>query len=328
MATICISSGHGKKISGASGILDEVTEARRVVDALAVELEARGMKVLTFHDNTSTSQSENLDTIISWHNDQQRDYDCSVHFNAYEPCEEGRGVEILYYSQQTFASKLSGAISAASGLINRGAKKNTGLAFLNSTNKPAVLCEICFVDSVTDCEVYQEQFEPIIDAMAFTFTGKEAGDEGDIELPTPEPPPMGDGFRIVGTCSHFGGPDDHGVDEDEGLAFIDDKMDAPHLFLPDGAPGTEDMGLARCLNPFVHYLAVRWDYGKYPKPSLLENVARVTALKTGISLVAFPADWGPHQDTGRIADLSPGLMTDLGITTDDEVCVEYPWRGE
>ena len=32
MTTIIISSGHGKYIRGASGYLDEVDEARRVVD--------------------------------------------------------------------------------------------------------------------------------------------------------------------------------------------------------------------------------------------------------------------------------------------------------
>jgi hypothetical protein len=35
---------------------------------------------------------------------------------------------------------------------------------------------------------------------------------------------------------------------------------------------------------------------------------------------------GPHGDTGRIADLSPGLMTALGITTDDEVEVVFPFQ--
>jgi hypothetical protein len=54
-------------------------------------------------------------------------------------------------------------------------------------------------------------------------------------------------------------------------------------------------------------------------------MALVTATKTGIALTAFPSDWGPNENTGRIADLSPGLMTDLGIETDDEVTVVYPY---
>jgi hypothetical protein len=58
----------------------------------------------------------------------------------------------------------------------------------------------------------------------------------------------------------------------------------------------------------------------------LKDVALVRATKTGIELKSFPADWGPHQDTGRVADLSPGLMEDLGIQTDDEVEVIFPYR--
>ena len=59
---------------------------------------------------------------------------------------------------------------------------------------------------------------------------------------------------------------------------------------------------------------------------LLEEVALVRALSTGIALTAFPADWGPHEKTGRVADLSPGLMADLGIETDDQVEVVFPYK--
>ena len=47
------------------------------------------------------------------------------------------------------------------------------------------------------------------------------------------------------------------------------------------------------------------------------------SLANGVKLKAFPADWGPHDDTNRVADLSPGLMDDLALTTDDDV--EVTW---
>ena len=56
------------------------------------------------------------------------------------------------------------------------------------------------------------------------------------------------------------------------------------------------------------------------------EVALVRAPDTGIALTAFPADWGPNESTGRVADLSPGLMQDLGIGTDDVVDVVFPFR--
>ena len=47
--------------------------------------------------------------------------------------------------------------------------------------------------------------------------------------------------------------------------------------------------------------------------------------KTGRALTCSPADWGPHVDTGRVADISQGLMDALGIQTDDEVEVIFPY---
>jgi len=128
-------------------------------------------------------------------------------------------------------------------------------------------------------------------------------------------------FRVSGAVSWFGGPDDEGVSPSEDLAFIYEVDDAPQLFLPYQPEGTS--GLARRLNPYVHYIACRWNYDKISRTELLDNRVLVRAKKTGIALKAFPADWGPHENTGRIADLSPGLMEDLGIKTDDEVEVIY-----
>ena len=103
-------------------------------------------------------------------------------------------------------------------------------------------------------------------------------------------------------------------------------MAAPHLFLPYQPSNTT--GLARRLNIFTHYLACRWDYSATPKQMLLSERALVTATRTNRSLAAFPIDWGPNEEVtgGRVADLSPSLMEDLGITTDDEVHIVFPYR--
>jgi hypothetical protein len=131
-------------------------------------------------------------------------------------------------------------------------------------------------------------------------------------------------LMLAGKVSWFGGPDDEGVSPDEPLAFIYDVEDAPHLFLDYQPEGTS--GLARRLDPSVFYIACRWDYDETPREMLLEELAVVRAVKTGITRLAFPADWGPHHSTDRIADISPGLMENLGITTDDEVEVIFPFE--
>jgi hypothetical protein len=114
------------------------------------------------------------------------------------------------------------------------------------------------------------------------------------------------------------------VDPDEGLAFFDEVEDAPNLFLSEQPPGTT--GHARRLYPTQFYVACRWDYETTPKDMLADQDIRalVRAKKNGRHFLAHPADWGPHEDTDRAADISPGLMAALGIETDDEIEVIYP----
>jgi N-acetylmuramoyl-L-alanine amidase len=133
-------------------------------------------------------------------------------------------------------------------------------------------------------------------------------------------------FKIEGKCSWFGGPDDTGVSPSEGLAFIYEIDDAPHLFLAEQPEGTT--GLARRLDPEKFYVACRWDYDVTSKDDLLKLRVIVHSPKTGKAFVAHPADWGPHEDTDRHADISPGLMAALGISTDDMVQVIVPHPGE
>ena len=316
-SSVVISSGHGKYVRGASGIIDEVDEARKVVDNVAEMLESRNVKVVKFHDDVSKSQSENLNRIVSFHNTQERELDISVHFNAYVETHKPMGTEVLYVTQDSLAAEMSETISDAGGFINRGAKVRTDLAFLNGTEMPAILIEVCFVDSEADTDLYAMNFGAICDAICYTISG-----EG--EEPLPVPPQPEDEFYVQGKCSYFGGPDDMGVSPDEGLAFISEVMQNPYIFLPYQPDGTT--GLARRLNPCVHYVACRWDYNKTPRDMLREEVALVRT--GGMEFTAFPADWGPNEKTGRVADLSPGLMADLGIETDAEVEVIFPYYKE
>jgi len=315
---IVISSGHGKYVRGASGLLDEVDEARRVVATVVEYLRLHGHQVVEFHDDTSTTQEENLHTIANFHNSEDRDLDVSVHFNAYVPTEGGRGTEVLYVTQEELAGKVSKAISEAGHLINRGAHYRSDLYFLNQTEEPAILIEVCFVDAAEDARNYNLYFDAICQAIA-------AVGAGDVIPPEPEPiPPEPDyDVRLSGKVSWFGGPDDDGVTPSEGLAFIFDYDEAPHLFLLSQPQGTT--GLARRLNPSVYYVACRWDYDVTPKEMLgrKDFMAKVRT-GNGREFLAWPADWGPHGDTDRVADISPGLMEALQIKTDDEVEVFYP----
>lgn len=321
MTKICISAGHGLKVRGASSdMMDEVDEARRVVARLETELKDRGVDVRIYWDDVSTTQNENLNRITDWHNSQgPHDLDVSVHFNAYEQVSKPMGCEVLYVSQKALAAEMSAAI-ADCGFIDRGAKFRDDLFVLNNTVAPAILLEVCFVDSTADAEQYFSHFDLVCESIADVL----GGEDSDI-APEPEPPEAA--FHAVGKCSYFGGPLDTGVSPSEGLAFHSAITEAnQHLFLPLQPSGTT--GLARRLNTEVHYLAARFDYSVTPKQMLAgPDVALVRSRKNpDWALTAFCADWGPHEDTGRVADLSPSLLEDLGLQTDDEVEVVYPYR--
>ena len=330
---VVISAGHGKKIRGMSSEwLDEVDEARKVVTVVANNLDQAGVEAVPYWDDVSTTQDENLKRICDFHNaafhGAGHDLDVSVHFNASNG--QGHGTEVFYTSSagNEYADAICDAICEVSGLTNRGAKNDDsigGLYFLSHTNEVAVLIEVCFGDNETDCTTYYDEFDNICEAIADAIrTDEHAG----IEPPDrPDPPDDEVLFSASGTCSTFGGPNDMGVSASEGLAFVYEYDEAPYLFLPKQPPGTT--GLARRLSPDVFYLACRWNYDITSKLMLRDSgyMALVTAKKTGISRLAHPADWGPHEEqTGRAADLSPALAESLGVGTDDQVTVIYPYH--
>jgi len=183
MRRIVISSGHSRFVSGAVGVLNEVTEARRVVPRVAQHLRSGGAQVTEFHDDVSRTQSANLGAIVSFHNRQTRDLDVSVHFNAFQRTDGPRGTEVLHRNQAALAARVSRAMAQAAGFINRGAKVRTNLSFLTRTKKPAILLEVCFVDSGADAALYNRHFEDICRAIAESILGVPV-----TASPSPEPP--------------------------------------------------------------------------------------------------------------------------------------------
>lgn len=167
---IVISSGHSTKCQGAVGILNEVDEATRVVDRVAEILRTIGVEVQTFHDTKSTSQNENLNRIVDFHNAQARQLDVSVHFNANVETDSPMGTECLYLTQEALADDIAEAI-AANGLKDRGPKYRSDLFFLNNTDEKAILIEVCFVDSSADAKIYKVKFDDICASIANVLSG-------------------------------------------------------------------------------------------------------------------------------------------------------------
>lgn len=145
-------------------------------------------------------------------------------------------------------------------------------------------------------------------------------------------------YEFTGKVSHFGGPRDTGVSPSENLALYPDvKGVLPiSIFLPSQPAGTT--GTARRLNPDAYYIAMRWAYKSgergtnnnglgvrlpitTPRSWLLQNFVRVLNPRTGKEVLVRAVDWGPNGRTNRLADVSPGVMRELGLQTDDLVKV-------
>lgn len=172
--------------------------------------------------------------------------------------------------------------------------------------------------------------KPDVIALVKTAMGQIAGAKPATDpAPTTQPAPAPTtgkkvAFEVQGKMSTFGGPDDRGMSSTEPLAFYETQEAMERAGIGDwllSAAAARAPGIGRRLKVEKPYVACRWDYAKQPKSFLRTATIEVTNPKTGKIVMARAVDWGPHEDTGRVADLSPGLAKALGLNTDDTVRV-------
>ena len=204
---VSISSGHGLHVSGAIGLINESIENRRVTTRVSEILRSAKIQVNEIHDNVSRNAKDNVNWLIREHNRTTRDLDVQIHFNSTSSgAVEDRaiGVEALYRTgnaeTRTIAGRVARAIAESSGLLLRhqwrdvaGTVPVTGIGFLNNTDRPAVLIEVCFVVSRVDVRIYQEHFENICQAIAASVVDRVL-----VDVPPPievEPPVFAPGHE-------------------------------------------------------------------------------------------------------------------------------------
>lgn len=149
---IAIAGGHSAIARGASGYLDEYECDRAFVAQLIDAFDAQGWHV-TDCSNEKSNVSAELREECRIANASGADLFIAVHFNA----GGGTGTEVWYYPYsiaETCAREVSRELASALGLPNRGAKSTTGLYVLNHTEMPAILIEVCFVDSEADAAAW------------------------------------------------------------------------------------------------------------------------------------------------------------------------------
>jgi N-acetylmuramoyl-L-alanine amidase len=156
---ICIDPGHNANPdSGAAHYIIEDDATKAVASALIVKLQDLGHQVkstLPIRNISSVGQSLNRRVQVA--NDMDADLFISVHFNAANVTEKPRGTEAWVASDAGahWAAKILPEITKL-GFVNRGVKRTTNLVVVRDTNCPAVLLEVCFVDSLADVDLYKK----------------------------------------------------------------------------------------------------------------------------------------------------------------------------
>ena len=93
----------------------------------------------------------------------------SIHRNSSETPNRYQGIETLIYSGGGFPEEVAEDINEELeevGYINLGIEERPGLIVLNSTQMPAVLVEVGFINSDADNELFSTNFEETARAIA------------------------------------------------------------------------------------------------------------------------------------------------------------------
>ena len=153
---IAVRGGHCPKVTGASALIDELTEDRKVKDSVIKYLKQLGHEVLdvTPPDSTNTSSSD-LAYGVNKANNWGAELFISIHFNkAYNSYTGAIGSEVCVYSNFDIAQRVVDGLGSL-GFKNRGQKARTGLYELKNTKMKSMIIEVCFVEATEDVSLYK-----------------------------------------------------------------------------------------------------------------------------------------------------------------------------
>ena len=126
---------------------------------------------------------------------------------------------------------------------------------------------------------------------------------------------------VRGPVSQFGGPNDTGVSATETGAVTGER-----LRLMNSPLNASDATIATRPEDF-YFIAMRWDYTPHGRSFWVNARILVVNPANGRRVVLRPVDWGPHTNTGRVLDISPEAISDLGADTDENLLVSFAAAG-
>lgn len=154
---IAVRGGHTELCTGASALIDELIEDRKVKDIVLKYLKELGHEVLdvTPPKKYTYDPATDLAYGVNKANEWGADLFVSIHFNkAYDSYNGALGTEVCVYSEHEIAQRVVDALGEL-GFKNRGQKVRTGLYELKHTKMKAMIVETCFVEATEDVALYK-----------------------------------------------------------------------------------------------------------------------------------------------------------------------------
>ena len=167
MALIVLDAGHGGANPGAvyQG-RQEKDDALALVLAVGESLENSGVDV---YYTRTTDIYESPYQKAQEANAAGADYFVSIHRNSSPYPNQYTGVESLVYSRYGAAAVLAANINyqlERVGFVNQGVNERPNLVVLNSTQMPAVLVEVGFINTDADNTLLDARFDEVAQAIA------------------------------------------------------------------------------------------------------------------------------------------------------------------
>ncbi len=165
--SIMLDAGHGGRDPGAvyNG-RQEKDDALALTLAVGEILQERGVDVL-YTRTTDIYESPYQKAMEA--NAAGVDFFISIHRNSYPTDNAVSGVESLVYDLSGIKLEMAENINdqlESIGFVNLGVKERPGLVVLRRTKMPAVLVEVGFINSDTDNQLFDDNFDDIALAIA------------------------------------------------------------------------------------------------------------------------------------------------------------------
>lgn len=167
MALVVLDAGHGGANPGATyNGRQEKDDVLELAFAVGRVLEDNGVDV--YYTRTSDIYESPYQKAMEG-NEVGADFFVSIHRNSSPYPNQYTGIETLVYNRFGRAAELAYNINAQLeqvGFVNQGVNERPDLVVLNSTEMPAVLVEVGFINTDADNELFDTRFNEIAAAIA------------------------------------------------------------------------------------------------------------------------------------------------------------------